>query len=274
MLPQLLKIGPFTLYSFGLMVVVGFALGVTLASRLAKQRGQDGEAFLDGAVVILFASIVGARLLFVMLNTGQYAQHLLEIGALWRGGMSFHGGAVMGILAGWIFMRRKKLPALPLADAAAPGLALGYAIGRVGCFLNGCCYGGPTTLPWGIHFPGTEPGVHYHPAQVYATLINLALCGALVAAYRRPHRSGQILALYIGAYSIYRFLIEIIRKGVTADVAAFGLTGAQLFSIACVIAAAAWWLWLHKNGSPAPALVTNEPAAEARADSHPELSAR
>lgn len=252
MLPQLFKIGPLTLYSFGLMVVLGFALGTYLAARLAKERGLDGEAFLDGAVIILFASIVGARLLFVALNSGEYAGHPLEVAALWRGGMSFHGGAIAGILAGFIYMRLRKLPLLAMADAAAPGLALGYAFGRIGCFMNGCCYGGPTNLPWGMHFPGTDPHLAYHPAQIYASAINFLLVGALIWAYRRPHRSGQILALYIAAYSVYRFAIEGLRKGVTAEVFWMGLTEAQVFSAVCVVLAAGWWLWLQRRGTEAP----------------------
>lgn len=252
MLPQLVKIGPFTLYSFGLMVVLGFALGTYLAARLARERGLDGEAFLDGAVIILFAAILGARLLFVALNSREYAQNLFEVAALWRGGMSFHGGAIAGILAGVAYMRVRKLPVLPMADAAAPGLALGYAFGRIGCFLNGCCYGGPTTLPWGMHFPGTEPHLSYHPAQIYASVLNFLLVPALIWAYRRPHRSGQVLALYIGAYSVYRFAIEGLRKGVTAEVFWMGLTEAQVFSAVCVVLAAGWWLWLRKRGTEAP----------------------
>lgn len=252
MLPQLFKIGPFTLYSFGLMVVLGFALGTYLAARLARERGLDGEAFLDGAVIILFAAIAGARLLFVALNSRQYAGQLLEMAALWRGGMSFHGGAAAGILAGILFMRARKQPVLALADAAAPGLALGYAFGRIGCFLNGCCYGGPTTLPWGMHFPGTDPHLAYHPAQIYASAFSFLLVPALIWAYRRPHQSGQVLALYIAAYSVYRFLIEILRKGVTAEVFWMGFTESQVFSAVCLVLAGAWWMWLRNRGTPAP----------------------
>jgi phosphatidylglycerol:prolipoprotein diacylglycerol transferase len=276
MLPQLFKIGPFTLYSFGLMVVLGFALGVYLAARLARERGLDGEAFVDGAVVILFAAIAGARLLFVMLNSREFAQHLLQIAALWQGGMSFHGGAVAGLLAGWLYIRHRKLPALAMADAAAPGIALGYAVGRIGCFLNGCCFGGPTTLPWGVHFsgPGTEPGLHYHPTQIYATLINLGLTAALVWVYRREHKQGQVLALYIAAYSVYRFFIEALRKGYTAEVFAFGLTESQVFSIVCLVAAGGWWLWLQRRGRPAPLRTSAAPPAGPAADPAPELAPR
>jgi phosphatidylglycerol---prolipoprotein diacylglyceryl transferase len=258
------KLGPLTLYSFGLMVVVGYLAGSYLAAHLAKKRGLDGEAFLDGSVVMLFAAIAGARLLFVALNWREYSHRLLDIGALWEGGMSFHGGVIAGVGAGVLFMRRRRLPLLPMADAAAPGIALGYAIGRLGCFLNGCCYGVPTDLPWGVRFPhGEHPGVACHPAQLYASAINLGLVALLVYLYRRPHHSGQVMALFAGLYSAYRFWIEGLRKGVTADLLAFGLTEAQAFSLFAMAAAAGWWLWLQRRGGPAPELDETPGAAAA-----------
>lgn len=262
MYPRIIEIGPFTLYSFGLMVILGFGAGMWLASRLARRRGLPGDAFLDAAVVILFASVAGARVLFVLLNWKEYSHQLGEIAALWRGGMSFHGGVVAGIAAGVIYMRRHRIPVLAMADAAAPGIALGYAIGRLGCFLNGCCYGCPTSLPWGVHFPGTAPGVHMHPTQIYATLVNLLLCAALARIYLRPHRVGQVIALYVSGYSLYRFLIESLRKGYTADVFALGLTDAQVFSILSFAAGVAWWLWLQRRSQPLPAAAV--PAPEPR----------
>jgi len=252
MLPTLFQLGPFTLHSFGLMVMLGFVAGTWLAARLARERGLPEETFLDGAVLFLFSSIAGARLLYVALNWNEFSRHLGDVAALWQGGMSFHGGAFGGVLAGVLYARARRLPVLALADAAAPALALGYAVGRLGCLLNGCCYGGPTHLPWGMHFPGTDPSRLYHPAQIYASVISVGLMALLVAAYRRPHRAGQILALYIGLYSAYRFAIEFLRKDVTADVLALGLTEAQVFSLFAIAAAALWWRWLASHSAAAP----------------------
>lgn len=264
MYPRLFHIGSFTLYSFGLMVILGFAAGTALAARLARRRGLPGDAFLDAAIVILFAGVAGARLLFVALNWKVYAAHPREIFEIWNGGMSFHGGVIAGVAAGLLHMRRQGLPVLAMADAAAPGLALGYAIGRIGCFLNGCCYGSETLLPWGV--PGIfcvgapSPELKYHPTQIYALITNLVLTVLLVVAYRRPHRSGQVLALYVAGYSIYRFAIESLRKGVTADVFAFGLTQAQAFSVLTLVIAVVWWAWLQQNSRPAPELTNATPA--------------
>jgi phosphatidylglycerol:prolipoprotein diacylglycerol transferase len=257
MLPTLVHIGPFTLYSFGLMVILGFLAGLAVGGKLARERGLPGEAWLDGAVFILFAGIAGARLLYVALNWKSFSGHLLNVGALWQGGMSFHGGVIAAVAAGVLYMRHRKIPILAMADAGAPGIALGYAIGRVGCFLNGCCYGTPTDLPWGIVFPHAETHVASHPTQLYATVLNLLLMGGLIALYRRPHRVGQVMAAYVVGYSVYRFLIESLRKGVTAEVLAFGLTEAQVFSLVCVALGIAWWAWLQKRGQPAEAVTVN-----------------
>lgn len=263
MLPRLIQLGPFTLYSFGLMVILGFGAGIALAGRLARERSLPEEAFLDGGFAILLSSIVGARLLFVLLNWHVFAAHLLDIGAVWQGGMSFHGGVAGGVLAAALYLRARRLPLLPMADAAAPGLALGYAIGRVGCFLNGCCYGGPTDLPWGVAFPNVPDGLRHHPTQLYATVLNLGLMALLVRLYRRPHHLGQVMAAYVAGYSTYRFAIESLRKGYTADVLAFGLTQAQVFSLLAIAAGLLWWFWLSRRTPLAP-----EVAAPAGAPSH------
>jgi phosphatidylglycerol:prolipoprotein diacylglycerol transferase len=262
MLPTLLHIGPFTLYSFGLLVILGFLAGIALGGKLAKERGLQGETLLDGAVFILFASIAGARLLYVALNWKSFSGHLLNIGALWQGGMSFHGGVIAGVAAGVAYMRFRKVPLLAMADAAAPGIALGYAIGRIGCFLNGCCYGTPTDLPWGVVFPHAETQVACHPTQIYATILNLGLMFGLVALYRRPHRVGQVMAAYVIGYSVYRFLIESLRKGVTAEVLAFGLTEAQVFSLLCLALGAAWWAWQQKRGEAV--IAVSQPSGSAQ----------
>ncbi|MFN3651377.1 MAG: prolipoprotein diacylglyceryl transferase [Armatimonadota bacterium] len=262
MLPRLIEIGPLTFYSFGLMVVLGFILAVLLAARLARLRGLPGDAFLDGAVLILFASIAGARLTYVALNWEEFVRSPAGIGAMWQGGMTSVGGIAAGILTGALYMRWKGISVLAMADAAAPALGLGTAIGRIGCLLNGCCYGTSTDLPWGIpgkFLHGADPGFHYHPAQVYDGALNALLMVLLIVAYLRPHRTGQVMALYLGGYSFFRFLVESLRKGVTADVLAFGLTEAQVFTLVMMLAAAAWWAWLQRHGRPAPPLVAKSP---------------
>src|SRR5687768_15110186 len=116
MLPRLIQIGPITVYSFGLMVILGFGAGLYLATRLARQRGLPADACQDAALLILFASILGARVLYVILDWKRFASEPFGIAEIWRGGMSFHGGAIAGILTGVFYMRRRRLPVLAMAD--------------------------------------------------------------------------------------------------------------------------------------------------------------
>jgi phosphatidylglycerol:prolipoprotein diacylglycerol transferase len=139
-----------------------------------------------------------------------------------------------------------------MGDVVAPGVALGYAIGRVGCFLNGCCYGGPTDLPWACRFhdppitgPLTPPS---HPTQIYASIINLGVFYLLLRIFRRQRVTGQVLWSYIVFYAVYRFGIEFLRAGVTAQVAAAGLTQAQWASIGMLLAGGAVLFWLSRHG--------------------------
>lgn len=249
--PELIRIGPLTLYSFGLLLLIGFLSGIYLAEKLARRQGLPAWVFADGAFLMLIGGLAGARLVFVLLNWGSYQSDPLSMVQTWRGGMSFHGGVVGGVAAGWIYLRARRLPFLPFADAAAPGMALAYAIGRIGCLMNGCCYGRPTDLPWGIIFPQTGTGLPHHPVQIYAALINLGLAGLLALALYRPHHPGQIIALYAGSYSLYRFLVEFLRSGVTAQVMALGLTEAQWFSLLAMAASMVWWRWLGRRSREA-----------------------
>ncbi len=239
MLPRLFQLGPFTVHSYGLMVMLGFVAGIVLSSRLAKRRGLAGEALVDAAPVMLLASIAGARLLFVALNWGDFADRPWTILSVWQGGMSFHGGAIAGVASGIYCLKKRGLSPAMMVDAAAPGLAVGYAIGRIGCLLNGCCHGGPSDLPWAMSFPDGEDGVRYHPVQLYAAILNGLLTWWLARQYLAPHRVGQVINSFVGWYSVYRFLIESLRRGVSAKVVWGGLTEAQWFSAWSIVAAIA-----------------------------------
>ncbi|MBI3910837.1 MAG: prolipoprotein diacylglyceryl transferase [Armatimonadetes bacterium] len=263
----MVRIGPITLFSFGMMVAVAFLVGTWMMVRQARRYGIPGGAILDGIFWILLASVAGARLLYVGLHWNAFHSQIQEIGAVWKGGMSFHGGLIAGVAAGWRFARVRRLPLASLLDAAAPALALGYAIGRVGCLLNGCCYGSPTDLPWGMRFPletggWTEPS---HPAQIYASLANLALFSLLLALAPRLRVSGQLAVAYLMGYSVYRFLVEFIRKGATAHVLALELTEAQWASLTAILLAAGLWLIL-RGRAPQPTTIT-PPAAPLRSGS-------
>lgn len=268
----LLKFGPITIYSYGFMLMLAFLAGTLVATRVARQRGIAPEVVLDLVAYLLIAALVGSRALYVALQWDYFRDNQSEIGKIWTGGLTYYGGLIGGVLAGAWFCRRRQLSFLAVADALMPSLALGYAIGRVGCFLNGCCYGAPTTFPWAFQFhdppvtgPLTAPS---HPTQLYAAAINLVFFGFLWAMAMRRTRAGgplppgQVFFVYLGLYSIYRFGIEFLRKGYTAQVWLGGLTEAQAGSLVLLLVSV---LLYARVSRPAPAraeTIGSGPSAE------------
>jgi phosphatidylglycerol:prolipoprotein diacylglycerol transferase len=241
--PTLFRVGPVAVHSYGTLLMLGFVAGVLLSRREARRLRLSPEVPLDLGIWVLIAGVVCARALFVALNWADFAPHPLEVLYVWReGGLSFHGGLLGGVLAGLLFAQRRGISFWTLADMVAPGLALGYGIARFGCLLNGCCYGAPTDLPWGLRFPlwpdsqiTTEPS---HPTQVYSALGSFLIFAALMAMRGRLRGQGQVFLLYLMLYAPVRSAIEVVRKGYTARVLLDGLTEAQVASIAIFLAAA------------------------------------
>ncbi|MCC6728191.1 MAG: prolipoprotein diacylglyceryl transferase [Chthonomonadales bacterium] len=270
--PILFKLGPITVRSYGVLILVGFLLALWYAMAAARRRmagrapGAPGvvtpEHVFDAAVVGLPIGILGTRLLYVALNWGAFRDDPLSAFKLWEGGLSFMGAFLAFFYLAW-YCRKHRLSFLEMADLTAPGFALAYAFGRIGCFLNGCCYGHPCELPWAVRFPDehtagmlTPPS---HPAQLYATLINLAMFVVLDRWSRVTTRRGELLTGYLLLYCAYRFVIEEFRRGATAAVYAFGLTQAQLFCAAAipVLVLALWRI----RARPAP-VTAGEVSAE------------
>jgi phosphatidylglycerol---prolipoprotein diacylglyceryl transferase len=223
--------------SYGLMMVIGFALGLWRMVRVGRRRGIPADRIYDLALVLLLSGIIGARIVYVVLNPD--TESWRELIAVWNGGLSFHGGVLFAVLAGYVYIRRTKLPFWGCADLAAPSLALAYSIARIGCFLNGCCYGAPTDLPWGVRF--CEGGVltpPSHPTQLYAALASLLIFFVLTRIERLGRAPGFVFVSYLGLYGVYRFLIEFLRKGYSAKVFVLGLTEAQVVSLLMLLAAA------------------------------------
>lgn len=250
----LFEIGPIPIRAYGFMLIIGFVLGLARAVRVAKKREINPERVMDAALIGLIAGIVGSRLVFMLLSMDEHSYTLSDIYRVWEGGLSFHGGLIFAIIAVAIYLRRVKIPFLQMADLLAPSAAIGYAFTRIGCFLNGCCYGHATDLPWAISFRDatlggliTEPS---HPAQLYAFAANIAIFALLTRVEKLKRAHGFTFFAYIGLYSIYRFLIEIVRKGVTADIAFAGITEAQILSIALLIVSA-FFLWIKRASSSA-----------------------
>ena len=229
----LFKIFGIPIRAYGFMMVIGFALGLWRATRIAPKRGIDKDRVYDLTLIVLLSGVVGSRIVYILLNL--QAESFRDFFAVWNGGLSFHGGVAFAVLAAYIYTKRMQMPFLKCADLLAPSVAIGYAFTRIGCFLNGCCYGAPTDLPWGVRF--LEQGTltpPSHPTQIYAFFANIAIFFILTRLEKLNRAPGFIFTSYLGLYSIYRFLNEFLRKGYSAQVSIFDLTQAQVVSIVVI----------------------------------------
>ena len=234
MYPVIGRIGNFEISSFGVMVALAALVGMWVFRR-ELERAKLGPAGVDAAVIGVVAGLIGAKLLYVAEHAGEEPLAALLFA---RAGLSWYGGFGGGIAAGLVAIIAKRLPIVPVLAAATPALAIGHAIGRIGCFLVGDDYGRPTNLPWGVAFPeGSPPTLdRVHPTQLYEAAI-LALIAWLLIRWRRDGVADRrVLGAYLVLVGGTRFLIEFIRINVRV---ALGLTVAQWASIIVVLAGAA-----------------------------------
>lgn len=221
MYPQLFRLGPLSLYSYGLLVALAFLTALLVASRLGRRAGLDPDRVTNLGLSVAVAAIVGAKVLLILSDLSYYREHPREVFSLatLQAGGVFFGGLVAALAIAVWYMRRAGLPALVTADAFAPAIAVGHAIGRVGCFLAGCCWGRPTGMPWAVTFTsklahelvGVPLNIPLHPAQLYESAAELAIFAVLWRQFHRPHREGAILGLYLVLYPLFRFAIEFVR---------------------------------------------------------------
>lgn len=260
MRPILFHIGSFPVRSYGTMLVLGFLLCLWRSMRVCEARQKTepegsprriapDDAFDVGILGLIFG-LLGARLLFVLLDWGSFVQHPLEAFKVWAGGLSLHGGMLGGILTVIVYAKRKRISLPALLDLGAPAFALAYAFGRIGCFLNGCCYGAVCDLPWAVRFhnengPGLTPPSH--PVQLYGTLINFVFFYLLTRWEKRPRRDGEIFWGYIAMYGAYRGLVEFWRAGATSTylIPALRLTDTHVISLLMVVAGITGIAWLR-----------------------------
>jgi phosphatidylglycerol:prolipoprotein diacylglycerol transferase len=248
------------IYGFGIMLVLAFIFAPWLAWWRARREGLDGDVILDMGFWIFVAGLIGARAEYCREYWGKDIHNLLEALQYWKGGIVFYGSIVGGIVGFFAYWWFNRFPVRPYLDAIAPSIALGTFFGRLGCFLNGCCYGDQCRLPWAVTFPAESPAwwhqVHadliskaapsslpVHPTQLYSALDGLILLILLSAYYPLRRRDGEVMGLLMFAYPITRFLIEYLRNDEPAYVA--GLTISQGISVLLVAAAGVYWGWLR-----------------------------
>jgi len=239
--PTICTIGPFTVYSYGLMLVVAFMAGTTLAGARAKAEGLNPDIIFNLAFSAFVCGIIGARIFFVVENLGYYLLEPLEIIMLQHGGMSWFGGLALGSLSAFIYLKIKRQPVFKILDLVAPYLALAQAIGRIGCLLNGCCYGRESVL--GIYFPAQEAVLI--PTQVVSSVALVLIFLILRFFQDRPHRQGEVLLAYLLLYSVKRFLVEFWRAD--NPVILGSLTLFQVLSIAVFCASLAGLVFIRNS---------------------------
>lgn len=223
-----LKIGNYEIRWYGVMLAIAVLTAVFYAWREAKKEGIDENKFFDFVVWVIIAGIIGARVVFVLANNPLfYLTHPLEILKVWHGGLSFFGIVIFGFLFTYFYWRRFNL-FYKILDIASPALALGFGIGRIGCFLNGCCYGKPTSVPWAVvfHDPASfgPIGIPIHPTQLYLSASGFIAFFLLLKLKKRIKVEGGLFALFLVFYSIWTFIIEFFRGD---HLPIFGLTNGQ-----------------------------------------------
>jgi phosphatidylglycerol:prolipoprotein diacylglycerol transferase len=250
----------FAFHGFSLMMLLACfgALGITFWR--ARRERIDPDAVAGLAVWLISGGFIGARVMFLVQHP-EAVEHFSDVLKIWQGGIVFYGCIIGGLIGSVIYWIRHPFPFLAMADAVAPALALGSALGRLGCFLNGCCYGSTTSFPLALGFPaGSPPWVRHveqglisplaehslpvHPTQLYSALDAFLLLGVLMWFYPRRRRDGEVMALLMVTYPIARFANECLRGDEGAILA--GLSAAQAISVGLFMAGVATWIYLAR----------------------------
>ena len=235
--PIAFYLGSLPIHSYGVMIALAFLAGLWTATRRGATVNLAREDIGDITLWLMVGAIAGARVVYVTTYWDEFAGGpISEIFMVQHGGLVYYGGLIGATLAGITAIRWKKMPLWKTADVLAPSIALGSVFGRIGCLLNGCCYGRVCSVPWGIRFPaaantGVPVGVPVHPTQIYDALLNLLLYGFLAWLFRRRKFDGQVFATYLLCYAVTRSVVETFRGDYNGSHLHFGLTPAQLVSV-------------------------------------------
>ncbi len=243
--PEVLHVGFLHLRSYGLMMAVAFVVGTFLALRESRRLSLDEDKVVNVILITLVASVFGARMLYVLEHLSEFRREWTSVLALWQGGLTLYGGIAAGVFAGLLASRRMGLPVWITADALTPSLALGTMFGRVGCFLNGCCYGHPTTMPWGVVFPhdsfaylefGDQP---VHPSQLYNALAGLLLFALFQLLRGRFRVPGVLFWSFIVLFALVRIPLDLTRayeaEAVILRIGLTDVTESQLMSAGIIL---------------------------------------
>ena len=243
MYPEIIHIGSFPINTYGVFLAIAFLCGILVTVKLAERDGLPRQKIYDLSLWMLLAGLIGSKIL-MLFTEPEYRENPLLLVSLdfLRSGGVWYGGLLGGVLVGYLLMKRYQLPWWKTADAFAPGLAIGNFFGRQGCFAAGCCWGKPTTLPWGVKFTdlghqitGVPTDTYLHPTQLYESFAMLLVFLFLFWLHKRKRFSGQVILAYALLYSVIRFAIEFVRDDPRGDILGLttltGLSTSQLISI-------------------------------------------
>ncbi|MBN2494865.1 MAG: prolipoprotein diacylglyceryl transferase [Deltaproteobacteria bacterium] len=241
----------FKLHTYGVAIAVGFVVGIYLAIRQARREGVSADVVLDLSFWILIASMVGSRVLFIIVNIDDYIAEPINLVKIWTGGLVFYGGFLGAVLAAWIYCYRQGISFFRISDIMVPSVAIGHCFGRLGCYSAGCCHGLPTgSEVFGAIFTshGTVVarnkllGVALHPTQLYEALGECAIFIALILLRKRKRFHGQLLVAYLILYALLRSVNEMFRgdyeRGMLVRIDLFGDASPELLSTSQLISIA------------------------------------
>jgi phosphatidylglycerol:prolipoprotein diacylglycerol transferase len=241
MFPDLFSIGPFTLHTYGLFVATGFLVGLMVTIKIGKAEGITPQQTMDIGFLMILAAIVGSRLLYVLMNISYYTERPMDVLKMWQGGLVFSGGIVCVILTVTWYTRRHQLSFWKMADMWAPAMAIGQGIGRIGCFMAGCCYGKPTGSRWGVVFTNPHSlaplNIPLHPTQLYSSVSNFIIFFILLLLHRKKRFDGQVFLWLLVLHSTARLFVERFRGDDRGMVLGSGMTITQLVTLVILIAA-------------------------------------
>jgi phosphatidylglycerol:prolipoprotein diacylglycerol transferase len=264
--PIFIQIGDFAIRWFGVMMATGFLVAFFNMNYQAKREGLNQQAISDMLIWILVGGLMGARIAYVIANwPTEFASDPISMFYVQRGGLIYYGGLIGGIISSLIYVKIKKMSALSVADVAATSIPIGQAFGRVGCFLNGCCYGKVTAAPIGVEYPiNSSPWIeqvnHHlidsssrctlsvHPVQLYESCFSILIFLSLVFILRKQKFSGITASCYLLLYGILRFVMEFFRGDERQKISSITIAqGISLLIIAGGIVLFLYSLWYSKN---------------------------
>lgn len=261
--PIIFQFGPFTIYSYGLCIALAFLAAIATAAARARKFGWGAENAYDACFCAMIAALIGSRLFYVIESPREFISAPWEVFMVWKGGLSYYGGFIGAVVACAVYLKIRRLNVAEGFDLLIPSVSLGQAIGRIGCFFNGCCFGKVSALPFAVTFPEGGPVYSYqlheagiirpgsactlpvHPSQLYETLMDLGIFAALLYALPRKRYHGQVFLLYFVLYGAGRFLLEFLRADnpTVMSLGGLSLNLQQLISLAALVVGTVVLIW-------------------------------